>query len=64
MSGIDEEQLARDYISMELVLNQMEDEIKHLIDNNQKTKERLTFLGGALKRVQGKLKGDIFEEDQ
>lgn len=62
--SLNEEQLAKDYISLELVLNQMEEEIKHLIENNQKTKERLTFLSGALNRVQGKLKGDIFEEDQ
>ena len=60
--SINEEKLAKDYVPLEMVLTQMEEEIKKLIENNQKTKERLTFLSAALSRVLGKLKEDIFED--
>ena len=46
--SINEEKLAKDYVPLEMVLTQMEEEIKKLIENYQKTKERLTFFCAAL----------------
>ena len=64
MSGIDHDKIAKDYVGLELILKQMDEEIKLLINNNQKTRDRLLFLDSGLSRVLTKLKEDIFERDQ
>lgn len=60
----DTEKTAQDLVGLELVIKQMEEEIKHLITNNQKTKERLLFLQVAMDRVLGKLHSDIFDGEE
>ena len=70
MGRINEEQIAKDYIGLDLILEQLKDEIKNLREHNKesnkrniKIEHRLSFLEIGLERISDKLHDNIFEGD-